>query len=58
VVEIGDRSDVQPGDVATILGRDGDAEIRLDEIAQICETIDYEILTGWGRRLPRVEVER
>ncbi len=58
VVEIGDRDDVQPGDVATILGRDGEAEIGLDEIAQMCGTIDYEILTGWSRRLPRVEVER
>jgi alanine racemase len=58
VVEIGDREDVRPGDVATILGRDGEAEIGLDEMARLCETIDYEILAGWRRRLPRVEVER
>ena len=58
VVEIGDREDVRPGDVATILGRDGEAEIGLDEMARLCETIDYESLAGWRRRLPRVEVER
>jgi len=58
VVEIGDREDVGAGDVATVLGRDGEVEIGLDELADIGETIDYEILTGWSRRLPRIEVER
>jgi len=56
VVDIGDRDDVSPGDVTTVLGRDGGAEIGLDEIADLCETIDYEILTGWSRRLPRIEI--
>ena len=55
VVDLGDRRDVRPGDVATVLGRDGDAEITLGEIADLCGTIDYEILTGWTRRLPRIE---
>jgi alanine racemase len=58
VVEVGDRRDVQTGDVATVLGRDGVAEIGLDEVAGLCGTIDYEILTGWSRRLPRIEIER
>jgi alanine racemase len=58
VVEIGDREDVSAGDVATVLGRDGELEIGLDELADIGGTIDYEILTGWSRRLPRIEVER
>lgn len=47
--------DVRCGDVATLLGADGDREIRLDEMAALCGTIDYEILTGWSARLPRVE---
>ena len=54
VVELGDRDDVRPGDVATVLGSDGGAAIGLDEIADLCGTIDYEILTGWSRRLPRI----
>lgn len=58
VVEIGAREDVRPGDVATVLGRDGDAEIGIDELADLAGTIDYEILTGWSRRLPRIEVDR
>ena len=58
VVEIGEQRDVRPGDVATVLGRDGTAEVGIDELADLSETIDYEILTGWSRRLPRIEVER
>lgn len=58
VVDVTGRSDVKPGDVATILGRDGGAAITLAEVAAACETIDYEILTGLGARLPRLEVDR
>ena len=53
VVDVTGRDDVGPGDVATLLGTDGGASIRLDEMARLCDTIDYEILTGLGDRLPR-----
>jgi alanine racemase len=43
-----------PGDVATLLGRDGDEEIALDQVAARVGTISYEILTGLGPRLPRM----
>ena len=56
VVEVGEQDEVQPGDVATVLGRDRGREIGLDELAELCGTIDYEILTGWSRRLPRIEI--
>ena len=42
------------GDVATFIGRDGAEEIRVDEVAERCGTISYEILTGLTPRLPRV----
>jgi alanine racemase len=45
--------EVRAGDVATLIGRDGDEEIRVDEVASRCGTISYEILTGLGLRLPR-----
>ncbi len=47
----------RPGDVATLIGRDGSEEILLDEVAELCGTISYEILTGLTRRLPRVYLE-
>jgi len=56
-VDVSGRDDVSPGDVATVLGRDGSGEIRLQEMAGLCGTIDYEILTGWTARLPRLELK-
>ena len=57
VVDVTGREDVRPGDVATVLGKDGDASIALPEMARLCGTIDYEILTGLSDRLPRVEID-
>ncbi len=45
---------VVPGDVATLLGRDGEEEILLDEVAAWMGTISYEVLTGFTPRLPRI----
>lgn len=54
VVDVTEVAGARPGSVATVLGRDGEAEITLEEMAEACGTIPYEILTGLGRRLPRV----
>ncbi len=56
VVDVTGAGEVRPGSVATLLGREGDEEIGLTEMARLCETIEYELLTGFGARLPRVEV--
>ena len=54
VVDLSDvQGDVRAGDVATLIGRDGADEIRVDDVAARCGTISYEILTGLGLRLPR-----
>jgi alanine racemase len=57
VVDVTQVGGVQSGEVATLLGRDGQEEITLQEISTLCETIDYEILTGLSPRLPRISVE-
>jgi alanine racemase len=54
VVNISGLDGVEPGDVATLIGRDGAAEIGLDEAAGLAGTISYELLTGLGPRLPRI----
>mgnify|MGYP004870405617 FL=1 len=46
--------DVQMGDEVTIFGRDGDAYISADELAQMASTINYEIVCAVGHRVPRV----
>lgn len=45
--------DAALGDVVTLLGRDGDDEITLAELASRSELSPYEILTGLRERLPR-----
>lgn len=46
--------DVSVGDTVTFVGRDGEAELSLEEVAESARTIGYEILTGLTSRLPRV----
>lgn len=57
VVDITRAPGVEPGDVATLVGRDGDETISLEEVADHASTVNYEILTGLGPRLPRVWVD-
>lgn len=57
VVDVTGRDDVNPGDVATVLGRDGGAEITPEELAEACGTIAYEILTGWSSRVPKIAID-
>ena len=40
--------------MATLIGRDGDEAIELDDVAEAAGTISYEILTGLGQRVARV----
>lgn len=54
VVDVTHVPDAAEGDVATLIGRSHGAEITLDEVAERCGTISYEILTGLTPRLPRV----
>jgi alanine racemase len=53
VVDVTHLENVQPGDVATIIGQDGDACITAQELADHAGTIPYDILTGIGARVPR-----
>ena len=48
------RLDPQIGDEVLLVGRQGDAEITLDEMAATLGTINYEMACGFGLRLPKV----
>lgn len=58
VVDLSGLPRVAVGEVATLIGRDGEEEITLDHVAELCGTISYEILTGLTPRLPRVYLTR
>jgi len=56
LLDVTDLPPVAPGHEAVFLGRQGEAEITAQEIADQAGTISYEILTGLAARLPRVVV--
>ncbi len=45
---------VKIGDVVTLIGRDGEEEILADELAACEGTINYEVVCGLSKRVPRV----
>ena len=46
------------GDEAVLIGEQGDLEISVDQVAEKAGTISYEILTGIGKRIPRICVNQ
>ena len=54
MVDVTHISGVQPGDVVTIFGADGDAVITADEVAEKAQTIHYELICAIASRVPRV----
>ena len=53
VVDVTAVPQAAPGDVATLIGADGDLEITVEELADKAGTISYDILTGIGPRVLR-----
>jgi alanine racemase len=54
MLDITQIPNLQVGEIATILGRDGDVQITADDWANELGTISWEILCGFKGRLPRV----
>lgn len=48
------KSEVKVGDEVVIFGAQGNNKITVEEIAQLCNTINYEIVSLIGKRIPRV----
>lgn len=57
VLDVTDVPNLREGDEVVLIGSQGDADIPLEEVAEMCDTISYEILTGLGRRVKRVYLE-
>ena len=52
-LDVTDVPDVSLGDVATLIGRDGEQVITAEEVAEWSGTISYEVLTSIGPRVER-----
>lgn len=53
-VDLTDIPGVDVGDKVTLIGRDGDEEIRIEDISRWAGTIPYEITCAVGKRVERV----
>ena len=48
--------EIRYGDVVTLIGKDSDQEITADEMADLRETINYEVVCNFGARLDKVYI--
>lgn len=54
MIDVGHIPGVRAGDVVTVLGRDGEEEVRVPDMAEAIGTVPYEITCALGRRVRRV----
>ena len=54
VVGLETTDNIEIGDEVILIGKQGDEEITVDEIAEKADTIPYEILTQIGKRVKRI----
>jgi alanine racemase len=52
-VDLGPDTDVRHGDIATLIGAQGDECVLAEELARLLGTINYEITCGVAPRVPR-----
>jgi alanine racemase len=52
-IDLGPEPDARPGDVATIIGQDGEQRQSAEDLASRMATINYEVLCAISARVPR-----
>lgn len=53
MVDVTNIENVTRADIVTLIGKDGDAEITVEEIAALAGTFNYEFVCDLGKRIPR-----
>ncbi len=54
MVDVGDFKDIKAGEDAILIGTQGKESITVEEIANLTNTIPYEVVCNIGRRVPRI----
>ena len=54
LVDVSEVPNVQLGEEVVIFGKQGDEEISVEELAERCDTIPYELLCNVSKRVPRI----
>lgn len=57
MVGIDDIPEAAEGDEATLIGRDGEAQITMEELGALSGRFNYEFACGLGQRIPRVYIK-
>ena len=57
ILDVSHVKDIKVGDIVTLIGKDGEQEITANDWALELGTISWEILCGFKRRLPRVNIQ-
>lgn len=54
MIDVTDVNNISVGDYVTVFGSDNDLKLPVENLSDICGTINYEILCNIGKRVPRV----
>jgi alanine racemase len=54
MINVSQLDEVNEFEEAILIGKQGDEEISVDELANRISTINYEVISGLGKRLPRI----
>lgn len=54
MVDVTNIPDVKEGDMVTLIGRNGDESISIEEVANLVGSFNYELVCDIGKRVPRV----
>lgn len=57
MLDVSNLPNLQPGEIVTLIGQDGNNLITADDWANALDTISWEILCGFKNRLPRVNLD-
>ena len=56
MVDVTEAGEVKAGDLAVLLGRDGDEVISAEEIGALTGSFNYEVVCSISKRVPRVYI--
>jgi len=54
MVDVTDIPDVKQGDIVTLIGKDGEDMITVEEVANMAGSFNYEFICNVGKRIPRL----
>ena len=57
VADVSALPSLKPGDIVTLIGRDGDSAVTAEDLAAWEGTINYEVVCALSKRVPRVYIK-